>query len=117
MATSTYTPKLGRAAMREVTLDDGTKLKVRKLTAGEVETCRKDYGSESKTLAGLRFIACRVTHDEQGNRLWTDAELLSLVDEPHDDVQAIATAALEFSGVVKADPKKPSGDSEQTPAV
>ena len=112
---TTYTPKLARPSnLKEVTLDDGTKLKVRKMTAGEVETCRRDYSTESKTLAGLRFIACRVTFDEQGERLWSDADLPNLVNEPHDDIQAIATAAMEFSGVIKADAKKLSGDSDPT---
>jgi hypothetical protein len=106
-----YQPRLSRGKhTKPVTLSDGSTVTIRKLTQGEVETIRRNYSADAKTIEGVRFIACKVTLDEQGNRVWQDSDLPNLVEEDYEDLQTIAAECIEFSGLTKkaADAKNES---------
>lgn len=86
----------------DIALDDGRIVKARKLTQAEVETIRKSYAaSESTALAGFRFIVCRCVVDDEGNRVFTDADQNKLVELDFDTIQTIASEVVEFSGLNK----------------
>lgn len=83
----------------EITIDGFGTVKARKLTAAEVETIRKSYGSDDKALAGFRFIVTRCVVDDDGDRLFKDEDADKLREVDFDVVNAIASAIVEFSGI------------------
>jgi len=89
-----------------VTLDGGQDIGIRKLTAAEVETIRKNYASEANAMAGFRYIVSRCVIDEVGNRVFDDADAAKLAEVDFDTIQTIASKVMEISGLVKQDPKK-----------
>lgn len=89
-------------AVTSIELDDGTTVHARKLSAGEVETCRRKYATDDKALEGYRWVVCRTLADESGNRVLRDEDVTALAEMGYADVEQIATAVLIFSGVAKA---------------
>ncbi|MFT3786656.1 MAG: hypothetical protein QM770_10880 [Tepidisphaeraceae bacterium] len=89
---------------------DGDKLIIRKLSQGETETLKRSYSSPEKALEGARFIFARTVVDEEGKRVFTDDDLKRLSDVDFDLIHTVAQAAMEFSGLVKTDPKVASAD-------
>jgi hypothetical protein len=93
-----------KPATADVTLPDGTALKVRKLTAAEVETIRRSYATDDKALAGFRFIVAKCVLRDDGAAMFGegDADRLAAVD--FETVQTIAEEVMRFSGL-KVAPK------------
>lgn len=83
----------------EITLDDGQILHARKLSQSEVETIRKNYATEATALEGYRYIVSKCVVDEEGRRVFDDADKAKLLQVDFDDVQKIADAVVEFSGL------------------
>lgn len=84
---------------KSVTLDDGAKIQIRKLSQGDVERMGREYAADEKKLQALRFVVSRCVIDENGARLFDENDLDALADLPFDDLNTIAVAALKFSGM------------------
>lgn len=95
---------LNRAVQtKDVTLDDDTVIKIRKLSQADVETMTEKYSDEKNTLKqmeGLRYIVSRAVCDDDGKRMFTPEDLKGAVrDMDQDDVQKIAKEVCKFSGL------------------
>lgn len=86
----------------DVTLDDDTVIKIRKLSQADIETMTKDYskGDTVKQMEGLRYIVSRAVCDDAGNRMFTAADMKTVLLEMNtEDIQKIAKEACKFSGL------------------
>jgi hypothetical protein len=81
---------------------DGVTYTYRKLKQGEVERIKRDFSTEDKALAGFRFIVAAVLVDETGAQVFAEGDAAKLTDVDYEVVEGIATAAMKFSGLVKA---------------
>lgn len=93
-----------RPATKTFTLADGESVTIRKLTQREVETIRRDYATDAKALEGIRYTVSRAVVDEQGVRLFTDADVSALADQDVETILAIGREITEFSGLAKPEP-------------
>lgn len=100
-----YQPKYAsKQKIQELQLPDGSPAWVRKLPQGVVETIQRQYygrQNENKGQEGFRYVACQAACDAEGNRTWADGDMVNLVSEDADVIQALAQAALEFNGLTK----------------
>src|SRR5262245_10678688 len=83
----------------EITLSDGATLRIRKLSQQEVETIREKYAGDEKALEGMRFIVTRCVVNDEGERVFADDDQAKLLEVDFDDIQLIASEAVEFSGL------------------
>lgn len=88
-----------KAQTTEITLDDDTTWKARKLTQAEVETLKRKYKGDEKLLEALRYIVSRTIVDDDGERLFDDNDLGKLADVDFGTINTIATAVMAFSGL------------------
>ncbi len=87
---------------KDVTLADETVITIRKLTQADIETMTEKYstGGTLKQMEGLRYIVSRAVVNSNGERMFTDADLKTVIREMDtDDVQHIAKEACGFSGL------------------
>ena len=94
------------AAKKTKTVEiDGVSYTIRKLRQGEVERMKREFSTDDKALAGFRFVVTTVVLDEQGGQMFEQGDAAKLNDVDYDVIEGIATAAMEFSGLIKQ-PKK-----------
>jgi hypothetical protein len=84
---------------------DGASYTIRKLSQGEVERMKREFSTDDKALAGFRFVVTAVVLDEQGGQMFEQGDATKLTEIDYDVIEGIATAAMEFSGLIKQ-PKK-----------
>lgn len=89
---------------KEVTLDDGATIRIRKLSQSEVETINRKYRGDDKALEGFRFIVSRCAVEADGTRLFRDEDQSALADVDFEAVNTIANEVMAFSGL-KVEPK------------
>jgi len=87
-----------------VILPDGTAAAVRKLSQGEVEKSRQ-IAKDKGDFAAARYIVCRATVNDDGSRVFADADEAELANADHEAMEAIALQVVTFTGLVK--PKNP----------
>lgn len=93
---------LGRkVTTKEIQLDDGTPLRIRKLSQAAVETMKQKYATDAKTAEGFRYIVCQCVVDEDGKRVFNDGDMARIgTDMPFEDTQTIASEVFEYSGML-----------------
>ncbi len=100
---------------KDVTLADETVITIRKLTQADIETMTEKYskGDTLKKMEGLRYIVSRAVVDDEGKRLFTDADLKTVIrDMDTDLVQNIAKEACKFSGLKVKETKDTDDDKD-----
>ncbi|MGC4030256.1 MAG: hypothetical protein QM754_00710 [Tepidisphaeraceae bacterium] len=78
---------------------DGETYTFRKLTQGEVERMRKDFGTPENALAGFRYVVAAAVVAEGGGQVFNPGDEKSLAEVDYDVVSGIASAIIEFSGL------------------
>lgn len=90
----------------EIKLPDGDTIHARKLKQSEFERIVKDYQGEEKLLDGLKFIVCRCALDDAGDRMFTDDEMGTVVNDlPADVIQTIGVTVMQKSGIKTGEAK------------
>lgn len=99
MDRETFLARGAKKQSREVHLEDGQIVHVRKLSQAEVETLKRQYASESKALEGLRYVVSRCVVDDAGKRVFGDEDMAALAAVDFEVIQTISTEAMKFSGL------------------
>jgi hypothetical protein len=85
----------------DYTVDGFGAVHIAQLSVAEVEAIRNAAKTEdAKKEIGLRFIVLAVL-DDDGNRVFSDADLDQLRASSNESIEALATAVLKLNGLLK----------------
>lgn len=99
MDRETFLARSTKQQSRDVHLEDGQIVRVRKLSQAEVETLKARYARDEKALEGLRYVVSRCVVDDSGKRVFGDEDMAALAAVDFEAIQTIATEVLKFSGM------------------
>lgn len=96
-----------KSPVKAVTLGDGATVHIRKLSQAEFEHARANFRTEDKAAAGMRWMVGKAVVDENGTRVFEDADQTALQAVEYDDIETIAAEIVELSGLNRVrEPKK-----------
>ncbi len=85
----------------EVTLDDGSKHLIRKLSQSDVEKLGKYAKDDTKQAEALRHLVALGLANPDGSRQIIDSQIGELADVPFDIIKQMAGEISEFAGLIE----------------
>lgn len=89
----------GNSKPTDIPLPDGSTVRARKLKQSEVEIMRKKYSADDKALEGFRYVVSQCVLNDDGTRMFEDADMSKLTEVDFDVIRTIAEAVTKHSGL------------------